>query len=145
MNYYRVFQWLSSIWMIIEIFDHFREFGRYSSTSMKYEYMIDFRVFEWFSRISIIQKFITPPLPLICNASREGTQESYFRRFEWISRIWMIFESLVYFRIFVWLFLFRLIFEFLNLLEVFNNFLIFQNVLSFWIFEFFKISNVWIF
>ena len=136
--------------MIVEYLNDYRDFWSFSRIWKIFEYLDeirvhDFSVFAWFSRISIILKFIIPPLPPICNASQEGNWEAYFRRFEWISSIWMIFEILIYFRVFVWLFRFRLIFEFLNLLEVLNNFLFFQNVLRFWIFEFFKISNVWIF
>ena len=97
--------------------------------------MIDFRVFEWFSRNSTNLKFIIPPLPPICNASREGNREVYFRGFEWFCSIWMIYLILIYFRIFVWLSSFWLIFEFLNLYEVLNNFLIYQSFLKFWIFE----------
>ena len=112
-------EWLSSIWMIIEIFDYFREFGRYSSLWMKYENMIDFRVLEWNSRISIFLKFIIPPLTPICKASREGTREAYFRRFEWISSIWMIFEILIF--------------------EFFFDYQVFDWYSSFWIF-----SRFWI-
>jgi len=68
-----------------EYLNDFREYEWFSSIWKILEYLNDFRIFEWIFRIWIIIEYLND-----------------FRLFELFSSIWMIFGSLNDFRVFEW-------------------------------------------
>jgi len=96
---------------------------------MIFEYLNDFRVFEWFSSIWVIFEYL-----------------SDFRGFEWFLSFWMIFEYLNDFRVFEWFSSISMIFEHLNDFRAFDWFssiwLIFKHLIDFRAFDWFSSLHI---